>query len=76
MGYSLDVSGAQEFRPAFYRRLFEVGSVAEAVRAGRQEMLAHKGRVCARGRYPLEDWLLPVLYQNGEIGRASCRERV
>ena len=26
-------------------------------------MLAHKLRVCARGRYPLQDWLLPVLYQ-------------
>src|SRR5580658_533935 len=63
MSYSLYVSGAQVFLPAFYRRLFEVGSVAEAVRAGRQEMLAHKDRVCARGRYPLEDWLLPVLYQ-------------
>jgi hypothetical protein len=61
--YSLYVSGAQVFLPAFYRRLFEAGSVAEAVRAGRQEVLAHKDRVCARGRYPLEDWLLPVLYQ-------------
>ena len=63
MAYSLYVSGAQVFLPAFYRRLFEAASVAEAVRAGRQEMLAHKNRVCARGRYPLEDWLLPVLYQ-------------
>jgi tetratricopeptide (TPR) repeat protein len=63
MAYALYVSGAQVFLPAFYQRLFEAGSVAEAVRAGRQEMLAHKDRVCARGRYPLEDWLLPVLYQ-------------
>jgi tetratricopeptide (TPR) repeat protein len=63
MAYALYVSGAQVFLPAFYRRLFEKGSVADAVRAGRQEMVAHKGRVCARGRYPLEDWLLPVLYQ-------------
>lgn len=75
------------FLPAFYRRLFEAGSVAEAVRAGRQEMLAHKERVCARGRYPLEDWLLPVLYRRTlsispsprrpRWGRASrvCRRR-
>jgi hypothetical protein len=63
MAYSLYVSGAQVFLPAFYQRLFEAGSIAEAVRAGRHEMLAHKERVCARGRYPLEDWLLPVLYQ-------------
>src|ERR1019366_1672444 len=47
MAYSLYVSGAQVFLAAFYRRLFEAGSVAEAVRAGRQEMLAHKDRVCA-----------------------------
>jgi tetratricopeptide (TPR) repeat protein len=67
MAYTLYVSGAQVFLPAFYRRLFEAGSVAEAVRAGRQEMLAHKERVCARGRYPLEDWLLPVLYQQDPV---------
>jgi hypothetical protein len=67
MAYSLYVSGAQVFLPAFYRRLFEAGSIAEAVRAGRQEMLAHKGRVCVRGRYPLEDWLLPVLYQQDPL---------
>ena len=67
MAYALTVSGAQVFLPAFYRRLFEDGSVAEAVRGGRQEMLAHKERVCARGRYPLEDWLLPVLYQQDPL---------
>ena len=42
--------------------------MAEAVRAGRQQMLAHKDRVCVRGRYPLEDWLLPVLYQQDPVG--------
>ena len=66
MAYSLYVSGAREFLPAFYRRLFETGSVAEAVRAGRQGMYAEPGRVCAVGRYPLNDWLVPVLYRQGE----------
>ena len=37
MAYSLYVSGAQQFLPAFYRRLFESGSVADATRAGRQQ---------------------------------------
>ena len=32
MAYSLYVSGAQQFLPAFYRRLFESGSVADATR--------------------------------------------
>src|ERR1035438_3862330 len=66
MAYSLYVSGAQEFLPAFYRSLFETGSMAEAARAGRQQMRAQPKRVCARGRFDLEDWLLPVLYQQAE----------
>jgi hypothetical protein len=37
--------------------------VAEATRAGRQAMLAHDQRVCILGEYPLQDWLVPVLYQ-------------
>ncbi|MEH6876359.1 MAG: tetratricopeptide repeat protein, partial [Candidatus Competibacter sp.] len=63
MAYSLYVSGAEEFLPAFYRRLFETGNMAEGMRAGRQAMLAKDGRVCARGRFPLQDWLVPVVYQ-------------
>ena len=63
MAYSLYVSGAQQFLPAFYRRLFEDGSMAVAVRAGRQEMWKNDKRTCVRGQYPLQDWLLPVLYQ-------------
>ena len=34
MAYSLYVSGAQEFLPAFYRELFRTGSVAQAVARG------------------------------------------
>ncbi|MGH8477028.1 MAG: CHAT domain-containing protein, partial [Methylococcales bacterium] len=63
MGYSLYVSGAQQFVPAFYRRLFESANVAEATRAGRQAMLASELRVCPFGEHPLQDWLVPVLYQ-------------
>ena len=63
MGYNLYVSGAQQFVPAFYRRLLEHGEVAEAVRAGRCAMLQNDARVCPRGEHPLQDWLVPVLYQ-------------
>jgi tetratricopeptide (TPR) repeat protein len=63
MAYSLLVGGAQEFLPAFYRQLFATGSVTEAVRAGRQQMFRNQGRVCARGKYPLQDWLVPVAYE-------------
>jgi tetratricopeptide (TPR) repeat protein len=74
MAYSLYVSGAQVFLPAFYRRLFESGHVAEAVRAGRQQMVSEKTRVSPRGPYPLEDWLLPVLYQQAPIDLTFARE--
>jgi hypothetical protein len=67
MGYSLYVSGAQVFLPAFYQRLFESGDVAEAMRAGRQQMLSNKNRISPRGPYPLNDWLLPVLYQQAPL---------
>jgi len=63
MGYSLYVSAAREFLPAFYARLFDSGSVAEATRAARQALLVNPMRLSARGPYPLQDWLVPVLYQ-------------
>jgi hypothetical protein len=63
MAWSLYVSAGQQFLPAFYRRLFETGNVAQATRAGRQQMFASPDRVCARGHYPLQDWLVPVVYQ-------------
>jgi tetratricopeptide (TPR) repeat protein len=63
MAWSLYVSGAQRFLPVFYRRLLETGNLAEPTRAGRIAMLAHPGRVCARGTFPLKDWLVPVVYQ-------------
>ena len=74
MAYSLYVSGAQVFLPEFYRRLFEPGSVAEGVRAGRQQMLADKNRMSARGSFPLEDWLLPVLYQQAPLDFDFARQ--
>ncbi|MFM2320583.1 MAG: hypothetical protein RLZZ215_3204, partial [Pseudomonadota bacterium] len=67
MGYNLYVSGAQQFVPAFYQRLLTSGKVAEATRAGRQAMRAQDGRVCVRGTFPLQDWLVPVLYQQDAV---------
>lgn len=63
MGYSLYVSGAKEFVPAFYERLFSSGKVSEAVRAGRKKMLERPKRDCILGSIPLQDWVVPVLYQ-------------
>jgi tetratricopeptide (TPR) repeat protein len=63
MGYSLYVSGARAFIPAFYERLFSTGRVSEAVRAGRGNMLRQSDRDCVVGKLPLQDWTVPVLYQ-------------
>jgi tetratricopeptide (TPR) repeat protein len=67
MSYALYVSGAREFLPAFYTRLFETGSIADAARVGRQKMLEKRGRICARGRYDLHDWIVPVVYQQDAL---------
>jgi tetratricopeptide (TPR) repeat protein len=67
MAYSVYVSAAQEFLPAFYRGLFKSGDPAEAVREGRRQLRAQPKRVCARGRFPLNDWLVPVLYQQDPL---------
>jgi tetratricopeptide (TPR) repeat protein len=67
MAYSLFVSGAEQFLPAFYGRLFDTGDLAEAVRAGRQQMLAQDKRTSPRGRFPLQDWLVPVLYEHQPV---------
>lgn len=64
MGYSLYVSGARQFLPAFYRQLFTSGNVADATRSGRQAMLAKPQR---RGDLELQDWLVPVLYQQDPL---------
>lgn len=67
MAYSLYVTAAQVFLPAFYRRLFETGDIGRATQAGRRRMFDEDKRVCARGRYPLGDWMIPVLYQQGTL---------
>jgi tetratricopeptide (TPR) repeat protein len=67
MSYSVYVSAARAFLPAFYRQLFATGRLTDAVRAGRRELHDRPGRVCARGTFPLRDALVPVVYQQGEL---------
>lgn len=74
MAYSLYVSGAQQFLPEFYRRLFATGSMAVAVRAGRQQMWQHDKRACVRGEFQLQDWLLPVLYRQDPLDFSFAAE--
>jgi tetratricopeptide (TPR) repeat protein len=64
MSYSLYVSAAREFLPAFYEKLFKSGDVAEATRAGRQAMVSRPER---RRGFELEDWIVPVLYRQNPL---------
>jgi len=63
MAYTVYVAGAKVFLPAFYKELFRTGDLSRATRAGRQKMHEKPGRVCARGRYELDDFIVPVAYQ-------------
>ena len=74
MSYNLSVSGAQVFLPAFYKRLFDEGSVGPAVRAGRQKMREDRRRMCSWGRFELQDWLLPTLYQQDTLDFGFVRD--
>lgn len=63
MSYTINIMATREFFPAFYQSLFETGSISKAVCSGSLRMREHPERICARGKYALEDWLVPVLYQ-------------
>jgi tetratricopeptide (TPR) repeat protein len=68
MSYNLWVSGAKKFFSGFYRQLFEVGNIAEAVRIGRQEMYRNNERDRFARRVQFYDWIVPVLYQQLPYG--------
>ena len=63
MSYNLWVSGAKEFVPKFYERLFEDGNIAEAMRLGRQKMYRNNMRNSIVGEAEFNDWIVPILYQ-------------
>ncbi len=67
MAYSVYPVAAAEFMAAFYDRLFAGDSVADAVRAGRGRMAQHPKRPSPKGELPLEDWVIPVYYERGEV---------
>jgi hypothetical protein len=75
MAYSLYVSGAEKFLPPFYSELFTCGDVSIAVRAGRQAMFADRKRVCARGKFDLSDFVVPVIYQQEKYGLPFVKKK-
>jgi hypothetical protein len=65
MGYSVTVSAARLLMTTLYGHLLAGREPAVAIRRARLELYHNKRRQAAYGQeIPLEDWLLPVIYQN------------
>ncbi len=74
MAWSVTVSAAERLIPKLYGDLFAGRPLGTAVLAGRRELAADKARRAAFNEtIALEDWLLPVAYQNREP-RLAFRE--
>jgi hypothetical protein len=65
MGYSVTVSAAELLIRTLYRQLFDGHELSTAIRRARLELYHHKERRAYFNQtIELEDWLLPVVYQN------------
>jgi tetratricopeptide (TPR) repeat protein len=65
MGYSVTVSAAERLMAEFYAQLFGGASLGAALRSARMELHNRKGRRAYFNQsIDLEDWLLPVVYEN------------
>ena len=68
MRYSVTVSAAELLMKTLYERLFEKDDLSAALRRGRLELFNQKARkVYYEQALDLEDWLLPVAYQNRPV---------
>ncbi|MFK0730827.1 MAG: tetratricopeptide repeat protein [Gloeotrichia echinulata HAB0833] len=63
MAYSVQAEGAKHFIGRLYHELVRGGSIATAVAVGRKSMSIDKLRPSPKGNLALQDWLVPVLYQ-------------
>ncbi|MEG3863507.1 tetratricopeptide repeat protein [Microcoleus sp. herbarium12] len=63
MAYSVYATGAKHFMARLYGELVRGQDIASAVAAGRKSMSIEKQRPSPKGLLPLQDWLVPVLYQ-------------
>ena len=68
MGYSVTVSAAELLMKTLYEKLFANVDLSIAIRDGRTELYNHKERrAYFDQQIDLEDWLLPVAYQNQPV---------
>lgn len=65
MGYSVTVTAAKKLMPILYEAIFAGEAVGEGLRIGRNHLYTNKLRETGfEENIPLEDWLLPVVYQS------------
>jgi tetratricopeptide (TPR) repeat protein len=68
MGYSITVSAAELLMTTLYQRLFAGDELTVAIRHARTELANDKERLAYFDqKIELEDWLLPVVYQNRPV---------
>jgi tetratricopeptide (TPR) repeat protein len=65
MGYSVNVQAAEKLMSVLYSQLLESHDPSIAIRRARRELYNNKKRKTSMGKeIYLEDWLLPIVYQN------------
>src|SRR5450755_679352 len=68
MSYSVTVTAAELLMQALYQQLFDGRELSTALRAARAALYSHKKRrAYFDQKIDLEDWLLPVVYQNQPV---------
>lgn len=68
MRYSISVSAVEIFMRTFYEQLYQNISIEKAIAKARMNLFQNKKRSANFNReIVLEDWCLPVLYQNEEV---------
>ncbi|MEM8723021.1 MAG: tetratricopeptide repeat protein [Cyanobacteria bacterium P01_G01_bin.39] len=68
MSYSVTVTAAEIIMRQIYTHLFDNQDLNHAIRLGRRELYNRKGRSAYYNtEIELEDWLLPVVYCNGQV---------
>ncbi len=68
MGYSVTVSAAELLMRTLYQQLFAADDLAIAIRHARTELYNNKERRAYFDQHiDLEDWLLPIVYQNQPV---------
>lgn len=63
MAYNIYVDAAKHFIGRFYEEILLGHSLSKAVNSARLELLNNPHRQTARGHLPINDWFVPILYQ-------------